>query len=215
MWKTSILDAVALPLLFYKADAFSLSDFNNPITKTFIKVLSEKNFSVDITMPKGTFKSKGFSFEAGLRTRENKAYLSSMVVHDQKFIKADGHDKPKDGTPDLRVSVNNPFKGNRFNENDIIFLDKSRIYQIRKGTYNTTRFDKLMEDFDYQYVKNVDEIENLHSLLDDKVKKSILSINFWKKAVSKFKEISNISITLNLFKNWNPFENGFFVGEVG
>ena len=143
MWKTSILDAVALPLLFYKADAFSLSDFNNPITKTFIKVLSEKNFSVDITMPKGTFKSKGFSFEAGLRERTNKAYLSSIVVSDQKFIRADGEVKPKDGSPDLRVNVNNPFKGQRFSENDILYLDKNRTFQTRTGTYNPTRFDRL------------------------------------------------------------------------
>ncbi|MCF8380145.1 MAG: AAA family ATPase [Bacteroidales bacterium] len=207
--KTSLLEAISLPLLSYKSDGFSITDFNNPNEKVLIEVLAEKDFDFDGTMPNAHYKGKGFSFEAGLRTRENKAFLSSVVVHDQKFIKADGQDKPKENSPDLRVSVNNPFKGTRFSENDILFLDKNRIYQIRKGSYNTTRFDRLMEDFDFQYVKNVGSVENLHALLDEKVKKHI-EHKFLEKAVSKFREISNIGITLNLFKNWNPFENGFF-----
>ncbi|OGY07598.1 MAG: hypothetical protein A2694_02735 [Candidatus Blackburnbacteria bacterium RIFCSPHIGHO2_01_FULL_40_17] len=53
----------------------------------------------------------------------------------------------------MRVSVNNPFKGKRFSENDVLFLDRNRLFQTRSGNFNTTRFDRLMEDFSYQYLK--------------------------------------------------------------
>lgn len=153
--KTSLLDAFVLPLLSYKAESFSLSDFFDPNQKANIQIFAEKDFDFKGTMPnqKNPYKGKGFSFESGVRARENKSYLSSIVVHDQKYIKADGQDKPQDTSPDLRVSVNNPWSGSRFNENDILFLDKNRTYQIRSGTYNPTRFDRLMEDFDFQYLK--------------------------------------------------------------
>ena len=131
--KTSLLDAIALPLLTYKAESFKLSDFHNPKHKVYIRILSDSNFEFDGTMPKAKYKAKGFQFEAGLRSRGNKSYLSSLVVQDQKFIRADGEDKPDDTSPDLRVNVNNPFKGTRFNENDILFLDRNRTFQTRSS----------------------------------------------------------------------------------
>ena len=89
-------------------------------------------------MPKGSFKANGFSFEAGVRSKESKTYLSSIIVNDQKFIRVDPS-KPKDNSPDLRVNVNNPFKGKRFSENDVLFLDRNRLFQTRSGNFNTTR----------------------------------------------------------------------------
>ena len=207
--KTSLLDALALPLLSYKADNFSINDFNNPNEKTLIEIFSDSYFSVDGTMPKGSFNSKGFLFEAGIRARDNKAYLSSIVVSDQKFIKADGQEKPKDGSPDLRVNVNNPFKGQRFSENDILFLDKNRTFQIRSGTYNITRFDRLMEDFDYQYIKNQESVNDLNDNLDGAVKKGIEN-EFIGKAITKFKELSGSEIKLSFIENWRPFKKSFF-----
>jgi len=207
--KTSLLDAMALPLLSYKAENFSINDFNDPNKKTLIEVFSDTDFSVDGTMPRGSFNSKGFLFEAGIRSRDNKAYLSSIVVSDQKFIKADGQEKPKDGSPDLRVNVNNPFKGQRFSENDILFLDKNRTFQIRSGTYNTTRFDRLMEDFDYQYIKNQENINDLNENLDSVIKKGIEN-EFIGKAITKFKEFSGSDIRLNFIENWRPFKRSFF-----
>lgn len=209
--KTTLLEALALPLLSYKADSVDLDDFSNPRDKIEIEVLSEVDYSFSGTMPNSTYKGKGFSFEAGIRSRDTKAYLSSVVVSDQKFIRADGESKPADGSVDLRVSVNNPFKGQRFNENDVLFLDKNRLYQSRSGTYNTTRFDRLMEDFDFQYLKKKGsgEVPNLNDDLNVKVKQSVEN-TFLGSAVRKFEEISGTKLTLDFMRNWKPFKGGFF-----
>lgn len=209
--KTSLLDAFALPLLSYKAEGFSLNDFFNPNEKTNIQVFSENDFEYKATMGSTKYKAQGFVFEAGIRSREIKSYLSSIVVNDQKFIKANGETKPKDNTPDLRVSVNNPWSGSRFNENDILFLDKNRTYQTRSGTYNPTRFDRLMEDFDFQYLKQKS------NPLDCNVKLKDVSNNienkFLKNAIDKFKEISGETISLAHVNNWTPHNKAFFGAE--
>lgn len=206
--KTSLLEAFALPLLSYKADSFSLNDFFDPCEKTNIQVFTEKNFEFSGTMPKVKYKGKGFAFEAGLRSREVKSYLSSIVVNDQKYIRADGETKPEDGKPDLRVGVNNPWSGSRFNENDILFLDKNRTYQIRSGTYNPTRFDRLMEDFDFQYLKQ----ENNPFDCNEKLKEVSNNIEneFIKNAINKFQEISGENISLFHINNWTPHNKAFF-----
>lgn len=206
--KTTLLNAMALPLLSYKADSFSINDFNDPDQKTSIKIYAENDFTVAGTMPNASFQSKGFLFEASIRARGNKAYLSSIVVSDQKFIKPDGQEKPNDGSPDLRINVNNPFKGKRFDENDILFLDKNRTFQTRSGTYNSTRFDRLMEDFDYQYIKKQESIQDLNENFDE-IKKNIKN-DLLAGAVEKFREISGSRITLNVVDNWRPFSKGFF-----
>lgn len=208
--KTSLLDAFVLPLLSYKAESFSLSDFFDPNQKANIQIFAEKDFDFKGTMPnqKNPYKGKGFSFESGVRARENKSYLSSIVVHDQKYIKADGQDKPQDTSPDLRVSVNNPWSGSRFNENDILFLDKNRTYQIRSGTYNPTRFDRLMEDFDFQYLKKegnpFDCNEKLKGVSDN------IENQFLKEATEKFQEVSGEKISLIHIDNWTPHSKAFF-----
>lgn len=208
--KTTLLDAFVLPLLSYKAESFGLSDFNDPKSKAIINIFSKDNFYFKGTMPNknNQYKSKGFSFEAGIRSREIKSYLSSIVVSDQKYIKADGQEKPKDGSPDLRTSVNNPFSGSRFNENDILFLDKNRTYQIRSGTYSATRFDRLMEDFDYQYIKQ----DNNPIDVNDQIKQVSNNVinDFINEAISKFKEISGFDLSLSYLDNWNPHNKAFF-----
>jgi predicted ATP-dependent endonuclease of OLD family len=209
--KTALLDAIALPLLSYKADSFSFHDFNNPEMKIHIEVLANKNFTVDDTMPRSSFQSKGFSFVAGLRSRDSRTYLSSVVVSDQKYIKADGQDKPRDSSPDLRVSVNNPFKGARFTENDILFLDKNRTFQTRSGTYNPTRFDRLMKDFNHQYIKGRESSEDVSSKLDD-IKRSVEN-KFIEHTIIKFKEISGSQIALSFIDNWQPFDKCFFAEQ--
>lgn len=206
--KTAILDALALPILEYKTENFSIDNFNDLEKKVEICIFSKDEFSVDGTMPNGSFKAKGFSFEAGIRARETKAYLSSIVVNDQKFIKSD-QAKPKDGSPDLRVNVNNPFKGKRFSENDVIFLDKNRLFQTRSGNFNTTRFDRLMEDFSFQYLKGA-TITNLNDDLDEKVKKDKVENNFLVEAIKKFQEISGHQVKLDFLDNHKPFKEAFF-----
>jgi hypothetical protein len=157
-------------------------------------------------MPNSTFQAQGFLFKANVRSRANKAYLSSVVVSDQLFIKVG--DKPKDGSPDLRVSVNNPFRGRRFDENDVLHLDKSRIYQTRLGTNNSTRFDRLMEDCDFQYIgKKKTLVPNIQQLLDET--RDVSSNVFLKQAVERFQAISGGELRLNLIDNWKPFSNAF------
>jgi len=209
--KTALLDAFALPILEYKTENFGVDNFNDTSKKIEINIYSKEEFEVDGTMPKGSFKAKGFLFEAGIRSKESKAYLSSIVVNDQKFIRVDSA-KPKDNSPDLRVSVNNPFKGKRFNENDVLFLDRNRLFQTRSGNFNTTRFDRLMEDFSYQYLKKT-TIENLNDDLDGKIKKDKVENKFLSDAVKKFQEISGSQIRLDFLDNCEPFKNAFFAAK--
>lgn len=209
--KTALLDAITLPLLEYKTESFSLEDFDDPNKKVIINVYSKNEFEVDGTMPKGSFKAKGFTFEAGVRSRENKAFLSSIVVSDQKFIPVDSS-KPAETSPDLRVNVNNPFKGKRFSENDILYLDKNRLFQTRSGNFNKTRFDRLMEDFSFQYLKK-STLQNLNDDLDIKIKKDTVENTFLTQAINKFQEISGSQIKLDFLNNCEPFKNAFFAAS--
>jgi len=206
--KSALLEAFVLPILEYKKDNISIKDFNDLEKNIDINIYSGEVFDVDGTMPKSFFKAKGFSFEAKMRTLGSKSYLSTLVVSDQQFISNDPF-KPKKGSPDLRISVFNPFKGKRFDENDILFLDKNRIFQTRSGTYNSTRFDRLMEDFDHQYSKKP-PIDNLNKDLDDKIKKGKIENEFLEKAIKKFKEISGNDVRLDFLNNCEPFKNAFF-----
>jgi AAA15 family ATPase/GTPase len=208
--KTSLLEAFALPMLEFKSDSFSLDDMSDPNEKVEIKIFSDKEFGVDGTMPNSTFKAKGFEFKAGKRAKDSKTYLSSMIVTDQLFIKSDSAAKPKDGSPDLRLSVNNPFKGKRFSENDVVVLDKNRLYQTRSGNFNATRFDRLMEDFSHQYLKNSEEVANLNADLDAKVKKDKVENTFLEQAIKKFQEISGAQVHLDFLDNHKPFKNAYF-----
>jgi predicted ATP-dependent endonuclease of OLD family len=211
--KTALLDAFALPILEYKTENFSIDNFNDPNKKIEINIYSKEEFEVSGTMPKGSFKAKGFLFEAGVRSKESKTYLSSIIVNDQKFIKVDPS-KPKNTSPDLRVSVNNPFKGKRFNENDVLFLDKNRLFQTRSGNFNRTRFDRLMEDFSYRYLKS-SEVENLNDDLDNKIRNGKVENDFLSEAIKKFHEISGSQINLDFLDNCKPFKNAFFAVRKG
>lgn len=206
--KTTLLDALSLPLLSFKAQGFSLSDFNDPQKDVCIDIFSQDDFDFDGIMPRAIYKGKGFSFEARFRKKMNKGYLSSTVVSDQRYIRADWEELPKDGSPDLRIWVNNPFKGNRFNENDILFLDRNRTYQIRSGSYSSTRFDSLMEDFNYQYIKNNKGAIDINALINSVW--GNIDNDFLNKAISKFKDISGYDLSLSYLDNWSPYSKAFF-----
>lgn len=206
--KTSLLDAIVLPILEYKADTVDIGDFYSPTSDINIQLLAKETFTYDGTIPRTSYTGKGFEFEAKVRAREARAYLSSTVVSDQRFIRADGETKPEDGKPDLRLKVNNPWKGSRFSENDIVYLDKNRLFQIRSGTYNTTRFDRIMEDYNYRHIKENSPIEDL----DDDLAAKVFSFEneHLKKALDKFEELYGQTLSLNLINNYAPFTNAFF-----
>jgi AAA15 family ATPase/GTPase len=149
-------------------------------------------------------------FKAGIRARNAQNYLSSVVVTDQLFVKANPN-KPADSSPDLRVSVNNPFSGKRFSENDILFLDRNRYYQTRTGSFNQTRFDRLMEDYDYQYIKGNHEVADINAVFADVIKKVPVSNSFLNAAIVEFHDITGISVNLDFVENYHPFKSAAFV----
>ena len=208
--KTTILDAISSAMLEYKAETFSIADMENPKQKTEIKVYSNNEFKVAGTFPNNDFDSTGFCFTAGLRNRGSKSYLLTPVVYDQQFLKSNP-DKPKDGSPDLRLSVNNPFSGKRFNDTDILYLDKNRLFQTRSGNYNNTRFDRIMEDFNFQYNKGSEQIEDLNQDLNDKIKKGKIENKFLETAINEFQKISNYRVQLDFVDNYKPFKDASFV----
>ena len=212
--KTTLLDAISLPLLEYKSDSFSLDDVNDPQQATTISIYSERAFSVKGTMPKAEFNALGFTFKARVRSRSAGSYLSSIIVSDQLFIK-ENPEKPADGSPDLRVSVNNPFSGKRFNENDILFLDRNRYNQTKSGTFNQTRFDRMLEDLDYQYIKGVDPVPDINTAVSEQVHKASVSSAPLSTTVSEFKEITGIPVTLDFVDNYRPFKEALFVQRKG
>ncbi len=209
--KSTLLDAFAMPYISYKTDSFSLSDINNPNEKVEINILTNEVYTYKGTMPRVEYKGKGFSFLGGVRSRGTSGYLASMVVTDQKYIKADGETKPPDNAPDLRLSVNNPWSGSRFSEIEHLILDKNRTFQTRKGTYNDTRFDRIMEDLNYQYIQKeenpIDCNESLKEVKNLENKGVITGIS---EAITKFIEISGNQLKLKLIDNWKPFSNAFF-----
>lgn len=207
--KTTILDAIASSILEYKAETFSINDMENPKEKTEIKIYSEKEFNVRGTYLNTDFNSTGFYFKANLRNRGSKSYLSNPIVYDQLFLKADPK-KPKDNSPDLRLSVNNPFSGKRFNDTDILYLDKNRLFQTRSGTYNNTRFDRIMEDFNFQYNKSTASTEDLNKELNQKIKKGKIENTFLEDAINEFEKVSDYRVQLDFIDNYKPFKNASF-----
>ena len=208
--KTAILDAIALSMLEYKGETFNINDFNDINKSVDIFFYADEEFAVKGVMPNSTFQALGFNFTAKLRTKTQKNYLVSPLVYDQLYIRKNPN-RPKDGSPDLRLSVNNPFSGKRFHDTDILYLDKNRLFQTRSGTFNNTRFDRLMDDFNFQYIKNTDIIEDLNIELNDKIKKDKIENTFLEDAIRDFESISGYKIWLDFIDNYRPFKNSLFV----
>lgn len=210
--KSTIMEAIALTLLEYKADSFNINDMNDPNIETEITIHADNTFKVKGTFPNTEFEARGFKFIGKTRERNNKNKLLSLTMTDQLYISIDA-EKPKPGSPDLRVSVANSFGTKRYNELDVLYLDKNRLYQTRAGIYNSTRFDRIMDDFNFQYYKKNENIENLNTILNDKIKKG-LENKFLEEAINKFYDISGYSIKLDFIDNYLPFKNANFVVET-
>lgn len=210
--KSTIMEAIALTLLEYKADSFNINDMNDPNIETEITIHADNTFKVKGTFPNTEFEARGFKFIGKTRERNNKNKLLSLTMTDQLYISIDA-EKPKPGSPDLRVSVTNSFGTKRSNELDVLYLDKNRLYQTRAGIYNSTRFDRIMDDFNFQYYKKNENIENLNTILNDKIKKG-LENKFLEEAINKFYDISGYSIKLDFIDNYLPFKNANFVVET-
>lgn len=210
--KTTILDAIACSLLEYKAEGFDISDMNDSNKETEITIETKDTFNVKSVFPNSSFDAKGFKFIGKTREKSNQNKLLSLIMTDQLCISTDD-EKPKPGSPDLRMKVTNSFGTKRFNELDVLYLDKNRLYQTRAGTYNDTRFDRIMDDFNFQYYKNQDNVENLNKMLNEKIKKELSNKNL-ENAINKFKEISGHSLKLDFIDNYLPFKKANLVVET-
>ena len=210
--KTTILDAIASSLLEYKAEGFDISDMNDSNKETEITIETKDTFNVKSVFPNSSFDAKGFKFIGKTREKSNQNKLLSLIMTDQLYISTDD-EKPKPGSPDLRMKVTNSFGTKRFNELDVLYLDKNRLYQTRAGTYNDTRFDRIMDDFNFQYYKNQDNVENLNKMLNEKIKKELSNKNLVN-AINKFKEISGHSLKLDFIDNYLPFKKANLVVET-
>lgn len=210
--KTTILDAIACSLLEYKAESFGISDMNDSNKETEITIETNDAFNVKSVFPNSSFDAKGFKFIGKTREKSNQNKLLSLIMTDQLYISTND-EKPKLGLPDLRMKVTNSFGTKRFNELDVLYLDKNRLYQTRAGTYNDTRFDRIMDDFNFQYYKNQDNVENLNTMLNEKIKKELSNKNL-ENAINKFKEISGHSLKLDFIDNYLPFKKANLVVET-
>lgn len=208
--KTTLLEAIALPMLEYKSDAFTIDDMNDPSQPTVINVFSEEPFSVKGTMPNSSFRALGMKFKANMRSRNTSNFFSSIIVSDQIFIK-ENPDKPADNNPDLRVNVNNPFSGKRFNENDVLFLDRNRYNQIKTGTFNQTRFDRMLEDLDFKYIKKADPVSDINALVSEEIRKTEISNSVLSNTISDFNELAGIAVNLDFISNYHPFNDAVLV----
>lgn len=210
--KTTLLEAIALCMLDYKASSFNVYDMNNPKEETNIIFSSNEEFSVSGSMPNSDFTATGFKFKANLRSTKQKNYLQNPIVFDQYYISKDPT-KPKAGSPDLRLSVNNPFLGKRFNDTDILFLDKNRIFQIKSSSFNNTRFDRLMSDFNAQYIKAMkkEQMLDLNEDLNTKVKAGKIENSFLESAIDDFEKMSGKRVRLDFINNYEPFSKATFV----
>lgn len=88
---------------------------------------------------------------------------------------------------------------------------KKLCYTKKSGTYNETKFDRLMEDFNYQYNKKSKTIEDLNAYLNENVKKDKVENDFLAEAIKKFEEISEYKVQLDFIDNYLPYKNACFV----
>ena len=206
--KTTVLDAIGMCMLDYKASSFNVCDLNVPKEESIIVFSSDEEFHVTGSFPNTDFFATGFRFKGNLRNNRSKNYLQNPLVYDQYYISKDPT-KPKPGSPDLRLSVNNPFSGKRFNETDILFLDKNRIFQVKSGNFNSIRFDRLMADFNSQYLKSFknENIPDLNIDLNNKIQNSKIENNFLEMAINSFYQISGKKVRLDFIENYEPFKN--------
>lgn len=208
--KTTILDSISLCTLEYKANLFNISDLNTINDNTIIELEMDEQFEVKKTMS-GSFMSKGFMFKSNIRKQHSNNYLQSPVVFDQLFVSCDP-ENPKSSSPDLRISVNNLFSGKRFDELDVLYLDRNRLFQTKTGSFNDTKFDRLMGDFNTQYIKKHkgNKIPDINSSIKNFLKDSAKN-KYLNQAITKFFELSDHKIRLDFINNYEPFKTATFV----
>lgn len=210
--KSSVLDAISFPLISYKAESIQLSDFTDIHHPIEVNLESDSDFTVKKSMS-GEFEAKGFKFIAKVREQNSSRYAVGTTVSDAYFVPADSA-SVRDGSPDLRVAVENPFAGPRFNENDYIFIDKNRIKTLETGTYSRTRFDRLLDNLNFLYLRaNSSEPLGLHdaieSLVNPEGAEEPINNEFLDQAFAEFSRITGYDVSLNFIEDAQPYKKAF------
>lgn len=208
--KSSILEAMSIPLVSYKADTVSMIDFTDIKDLIDITLNSNEPFSVKKTI-RGDFQANGFRYTAKLRTQNSAQYAVGTIVSDTYFI-ATGIGAPDENSPDLRTAVNNPFAGPRFKENDYVFIDKNRVKTLESGTYSQTRFDRILDNLNFQYLKAYDnEPLDLHSVVNDAINAEEINVTSepLNEAFSYFRDITGYEVCLGIVDNQQPYKKAF------
>lgn len=211
--KTSILDAISLGLATYTTESFELADIGDVSKDLTITIEADKVFSVKKTIS-GDFTCTGLIFKANAKKVISRKYLNKLVTSDNLFIPEDTS-AFKSTSSDLRVSVNNPFSGPRFDDNDYLIIDKNRTNQIRKGRYSPTRFDRLLEDYNLKYLSLKEEKPDLNKAVDTEFNRIASADNTLEKAFDHFNELTEYSIDLYHIDAQQPFKNSFVAHSTG
>lgn len=213
--KSAILEALAFPLIGYKAETVCLHDFNDLEQKIDITLSANIDFEVRKSLPRGSFLATGFNFKANLRRQRQGRYLSSPIVSDSYFIQAAGQGVDSN-SPDLRTAVNNPFSGPRFNENDYLFIDKNRTKQLESGLFSPSRFDRILQDFNFQYLKaNSETLPDLNAAIEQELESADIKNEYLKKAFEQFQKITDYEVAISLISNQEPFTKSYLSYKDG
>ena len=138
--KSSILESVALAAQEYRSENFSIEYINDLRQSVNIK-LHTTPYQVITVLPSGAkFNANGFEFTANKRKKVSGILYGSLIVSGRKIIP---ETEQKDY--ELRCDGSTPWGQARYEQPSVLFLDRNRIYQARKGSINSTNFDYLLE----------------------------------------------------------------------
>lgn len=213
--KTTLLEALAMPLVSYKTESISLHDFGDINKKIEIKLASGEEFTVKKTMPRGEFQAVGFHFYANLRARDTSAYPVGYLTNDTKYIpkQTEGID---DNSVELRATVDNPYSGPRFKDNDYLFIDKNRNKQLESGMFSSTRFDRLLNNFNFQYLKtNHEELKDPNKKARDEIDANAIDNNHLRNAFNEFKTLCGYDVSVSLVDNQTPYSKAYLTYSQG
>jgi len=206
--KTSILEAMALPLISYKPDSLELNDFSDISKNVEIEIEADNNFSVKKTI-RGDFEAKGFKFTAKLREQNSSRFMVGTAVNDTLFVPADGVSIPA-GSPDLRTAVGNPFAGARFNDNEYAYIDKTRTKNLESGMFTASRFDRILDNFNFQYLQTNNNVPlAIHQSISDLIDADSISNELLSEAFEDFKQKTGYEVSLNFLDDALPFKKAY------
>ncbi len=196
--KSTILEAISLAAQDYRAESFTIESIND-LKKDVDINLRTTPYPVTTVLPSGTkFNAVGFTFKANKRKRTSGELYGSLIVSGRKIIP---ETEQKDY--ELRCEGTTPWGQSRYEQPSLLFLDRNRIYQTRKGSTTSTNFDYLLERLSLDKEETLEEckyeLEQSHPL---------------KKAFDKFEEKFGIYLCLYNRNPLNSMENAFVASNT-